>query len=189
MEWFVFIHPIAEGVLASSPYCTGGKCYEVVSTTRTRNSAASHCDSDRKIRILHKYEFILGLTVHKRSCGKVVFLHLSVILFMGGRCTPPGQTHPPTWADTLPPWADTPLGRHTPWADTPPRQAPPLGRHPLVDTPRADPPRADPTQPPSRWPPQRMVRISVSDKLLKLTILQLCGLTNNDNVTYCQKVA
>ena len=43
----------------------------------------------------------------QRSCGKVMFLHLSVILFTGG-CLP------------LPlPWSDTPMGRH-----------PLLGRHP-----------------------------------------------------------
>ena len=50
----------------------------------------------------------------QRSCGKVMFLHLSVILSTGGVCliacwdthTPPGQTPPPSrdphWADTLP---------------------------------------------------------------------------------------
>ena len=47
-------------------------------------------------------DFSLSLvTVRKRSCGKVMFLHLSVILFIkGGRCTsnradtplPPGRT-------------------------------------------------------------------------------------------------
>ena len=61
MESFVSILLIAEGALASSPYCTDGKCYEVVSNSRTRNSAASQCHSDRKICILHKHEFILGL--------------------------------------------------------------------------------------------------------------------------------
>ena len=50
----------------------------------------------------------------QRSCGKVKFLHLSVILFTGG-CLPQcmlGYTQPP----------DTPL----------------LGRHPLADTPQTD---------------------------------------------------
>ena len=52
------------------------------------------------------------------SCGKVMFLHLSVILFTGGRgCL----------ADTHPLGRHTPPGRHpqsdtAPWADTPPRQ-------------------------------------------------------------------
>ena len=47
----------------------------------------------------------------ERSCGKVIFLHLSVILFTGG-----------VW-QTLPP------GSHCPQADTP------LGRHPQLNTP------------------------------------------------------
>ena len=98
---------IVEGALAT-PYCTGGKCYEVVSTTRTRDSAGSHCDSDRKIRILHKYEFILGLTVRKRSCGKVMFLHLSVILFIGGGVHPRADTSPNLGRHTYP------LGRRPP---------------------------------------------------------------------------
>ena len=33
-------------------------------------------------------------TFHKRSCGKVMLLHLSVILFIAGRCTPPWGRHP-----------------------------------------------------------------------------------------------
>ena len=67
----------------------------------------------------------LFITVRKRSCGKVMFLHVYGILFTGGRCTPP-------WADTplgRHPQADIPLGRHPPW------QTPPLGRHPLRQTP------------------------------------------------------
>ena len=51
------------------------------------------------------------ITVRKRSCGKVMFLHLSVILSTGGclpqcmlRHTHPGQTPPPpSWADSPPP--------------------------------------------------------------------------------------
>ena len=63
------------------------------------------------------------ITVRKRSCRKVMFLHLLVILFTGsvypsmhwGRHTPLGQTHPP--------WPDTPV-----WAYTPPEQTPPSGQ-------------------------------------------------------------
>ena len=55
------------------------------------------------------------ITVRNSSCGKVIFLHLSVILFTGGVSakTPPGQTS---------------LARQTP----PARQTPqfPLDRHP-----------------------------------------------------------
>ena len=67
----------------------------------------------------------LSFTVRKRSCGKVMFLHLSVILSTGGgvcpsACwdTPHGQT--PPWADT--PWANTPRA-DTPWANTPQQMA------------------------------------------------------------------
>ena len=58
----------------------------------------------------------------QRSCGKVMFLHLSVILFTGGggvcqipsrRHPPPGQTHP--WADTLP--GQTPIQQTATAAD------------------------------------------------------------------------
>ena len=68
----------------------------------------------------------------QRSCGKVMFLHLSVILFTGvcGR-------HPQ---------AETPLGRH-PQADTPPRQT----SHPQADTP---PPRQTPHPPRQTSPGQ-----------------------------------
>ena len=86
-----------------------------------------------------------------------MFLHLSVILFTGGRGvwqTPPRQTQ--TWADT--PWVDTPTSRQTPgqtppWADTT-LDRHPLGRHPWADTPPGrHPPRAD--TPPGRHPPGR----------------------------------
>ena len=42
----------------------------------------------------------------QRSCDKVMFLHLSVILFTGGGCLPPqppGKTPPSTPGQTLPP--------------------------------------------------------------------------------------
>ena len=92
----------------------------------------------------------------QRRCGKVMCLHLSVILFTGGvwqtppqADTPlgrhsPGQTPPPVGRHPLP-WKDTFLGRHPPrqtphpQADTPLgkpslwQTPPPLGRHPPVD--------------------------------------------------------
>ena len=74
------------------------------------------------------------ITVRKRSCGKVMFLHLSVILFRGE-----------VWQ--TPPWADTPRSdppRQTPPQADNPGQTPSLGRHPHADTPRAD-------IPPSYW--------------------------------------
>ena len=58
----------------------------------------------------------------QRRCGKVMFLHLSVILFTKGV-----SGHLPAQADTSPPGRHPP-GRHTPRADTPPGQTPPPAR-------------------------------------------------------------
>ena len=68
----------------------------------------------------------------QRSCGKVMFLHLSVILFPGRhppRQKPPLGRHPP---------GRQPLSHH-------PRQTPPRGRHPQADrqTTPQPPPQAD----------------------------------------------
>ena len=93
--------------------------------------------------ILSELHIMPIITVRKRSCGKVMFLHLSVSHSVhggvGGVClsacwdtppwvdTPVGQTPPlggvclsACW-DT-PPWLDTPAGQTPPprWADTPP---------------------------------------------------------------------
>ena len=85
----------------------------------------------------------------QRSCGKVMFLHLSVILFTEGGLpdrdpyrqnrpwteTPPGQRPPgqrspwpelplnrdPSWTET--PWTETP-SQNSPWTETPPGQTP-----------------------------------------------------------------
>ena len=54
-------------------------------------------------RSLDPYDFYRP----QRSCGNVMFLHLSVILFTEGGTSPnPPRIHP--------------LGRHPSWADTPP---------------------------------------------------------------------
>ena len=54
----------------------------------------------------------------QRSWGKVMFLHLSIILLTGRVCLSACWDTPPSWADTAPrqtpPWAHTPLGRHPP---------------------------------------------------------------------------
>ena len=72
---------------------------------------------------LHESQVILNairrsgiLFYYRRSCGKVMFLHLSVILFTGV-CLPQCILGYIPQAGT-PPWADTLLGRH-PQADTP----------------------------------------------------------------------
>ena len=63
----------------------------------------------------------------QRSCGKIMFLHLSVILFTGGPDTPLGRNPLGRQAP-----GRHPLGRHLPQADTP------LGRHPQETTTAAD---------------------------------------------------
>ena len=78
-----------------------------------------------------EYSPVSDLSVHfyrpQRSCGKVMFLHLSVILFTGGGCLadspPPGQS-------------PAPLGRHFPLG-----RQPPLGRLPGQTSPWADAPQ------------------------------------------------
>ena len=74
-------------------------------------------------------------TARKRSCGKVMFLHLSVILLTGGGCIQAcnGQRVYTPWIDTL--WADTP------WADIL------LSKHPLVQSRPPPPGRHVPWQP------------------------------------------
>ena len=109
----------------------------IVGCTRVRPSCTKVQSSGR---ILHKhlstlcirFWFLLSLSCKfckinlsnyrpQRSCGKVMFLHLSVSHSVHGRCVPActGADTPQT--DT--PWSDTPPGRH------PPGQTP-LGRHP-----------------------------------------------------------
>ena len=67
-------------------------------------------------------------TVRKRSCGKVIFLHLSVSHSVHGGCLPQCML-----GCTLP-------GRHHPWAEThpsghtPPLHRPPTSRRPLQRT-------------------------------------------------------
>ena len=61
--------------------------------------------------------------------GKVMFLHLCVILFTGGACrhTWVGWADPPGCRPHLdrPPWMQPPLGI-PPWMQTPPMQTPPM---------------------------------------------------------------
>ena len=56
------------------------------------------------------------ITVRNSSCGKVMFLHLSVIMFTAGVCS------------------GTPLGQTSPWEYTPPGQTPPPPRRLLQRT-------------------------------------------------------
>ena len=84
----------------------------------------------------------------QQSCGKVMFLHLSVILFMGGLC----QGDPPGWrlpGQRLP-------GQRPPLDKDPLEQRPPGQRHPWTETHPLDrdpPPGQRPT-PLDRDPPE-----------------------------------
>ena len=96
--------------------------------------------------------------------AKVIFLHLSVILFIGGGGS--ASMHagiPPPWEQTPPPRTrcpprpcTPPLGADTPGPYSPPRsrhpppdQAPsPWNRPPRADTPTPTPPRPAPPPPP-----------------------------------------
>ena len=93
-----------------------------ISTWRTRSGNQSgkysHIDDNvisavnlmRKVRVqFEKKQKFFFFTIRNSSCGKVMFLNLSVILFTGGVYTPPGQT-PPHPGQT-PPRADTPATR------------------------------------------------------------------------------
>ena len=109
--------------------------------------------------------FKLVFTIYKRSCGKVMFLLLSVILFTGGGVHPPRKTSPGRHLSR-----QTPPGRH-PWVDIFHGRHP-LGRQPLADNPWVDHPWANtpwadnplgrhpPGQThPLRWPLQQTVCI------------------------------
>ena len=137
--------------------------------------------------------------------AKVIFLHLSVILFTGGVSTrenPPCQGEPPQTRQTPPLGADP-----TPWEQTPPRtrQTPPPGADtpPGEQTPpspgQADPPWARQTPPPrSRLQPtvnERPVRILLECILVSfyfnfniniLIILNKCShiIANDSSIIY-----
>ena len=109
--------------------------------------------------------------------AKVIFLHLSVILFTGG--VPPGQVHPPGRYTPLgrftppdrSPWTGTPWQVHQPWQVHPHGKvhAPPGQVHPPAGTPPTPPARYTPGQvpprqvhsragtPPGRYPRQCML--------------------------------
>ena len=88
---------------------------------------------------IRKWKLLSGLFERFCSCGKVMFLHVSVILSTGG------------WQAETPPWADIPLGQTPPWADTP------MGRHPHGQTPLAG--RQPLGRHPQGWPLQGTVSI------------------------------
>ena len=76
--------------------------------------------------------FVCFITIRKRSCGKVMLLHLSVSHSVHGRGVYPSMH----WADTS--WQTPPCGQ------TPRRPGLPLDRHPpRADTSQAETPPAE----------------------------------------------
>ena len=98
--------------------------------------------------------------------AKVIFLHLSDILFTGGGVYLSACWDNPPGADTR--QEQTPArSRPPPGADTPQEQTPPWSRHP----PRADPPRADTPldqTPPS--PPGSRLRHTVNERPVRILL-------------------
>ena len=93
------------------------KCNQI----QTHSNHRDHCYSQDITPVLSLHSQVAPpelklTTVRERSCRKVMFLHLSVILFTH----PSGKhTHPPS---------------HTPLADTPPGYPPPPGQTPARQT-------------------------------------------------------
>ena len=101
----------------------------MTSTIKKYVNAENTIKADRGFQLVAAYRQFLNLVEDvnyrpQRSCSKVMFLHMSVILSTGG---PVWQTHP--LADTPSPdtpWADIPLGQTAPQS---PWQTPPSDGH------------------------------------------------------------
>ena len=146
------------------------------------------------LQFLFYCDYICNIYRPKCSCGKVMFLHLSVILFMevcmpqsmleytprgqtppSVKIHPSGKTHPPGRypyhlarhppGQTPTPPGQTSLQADTPWAGTPWADTPP-GRHPL-----------------GRHPPPAQCMLGYTWLLLRTVhILLECILVCNENV-------
>ena len=96
----------------------------------------------QEIRDVESNYFLLQFITVRNEIVKVMFLHVSVILFASvhaGMPPPPDQAHPPGTRHTprsrhpqaadIPPGADIPRA-DTPWEQTPPPPLSPGSRHP-----------------------------------------------------------
>ena len=128
----------------------------VVSTDR--RFFDNDCDDDYfctiSLSVAHTLRLRLWfITGRNEVVAKVIFLHLSVILFTGGVCqgepplpgkTPPCQGEPPRQGEPPtcqgePPWDQTP----PPWDQTPPGPDPPQDQSPPGPDPPPPPPEED----------------------------------------------
>ena len=89
--------------------------------------------SNGHTEILEKYHFLFTIfTALKRSCGKVMFLHLSVSYSVHGggglpeRDTPDRAPLDRDLPERGPLWTEIPLGRDLPWTKTFPDRDPPV---------------------------------------------------------------
>ena len=100
------------------------------------------------------------------SCGKVMFLHLCVILFTvgeGGHC----QEDPP---DKEPPDRD-PFGHKSPWTETPQTKTPQTENPPGRKAPGQRPPRTE--NPLDRFPPDRDPPRTLLECILVIRVILL----------------
>ena len=114
----------------------------------------------------------------QRSWGNIMFLHMSVILFMGGRG---GLSHCMLgYTPPLGPEAGTPQTRHPPVADTPRPGTPPRTRHPLAAAPPAQCMLGDTAN-------KRVVRILLECNLVCIICnvdgCRICGVQFHDFIT------
>ena len=123
------------------------------------------CNCQYNIRTPNKVKRLMHalLPPANEVWGRVIFLHLSVILFTGGEYlgrynpagTTPGQVHPPSRYTS---WQVHPPGtRYTSRPGTPPAGTPPTGTPPRPGTPprtRYTPTPWDQVHPPGRYPPR-----------------------------------
>ena len=122
------------------------------------------------------------ITGRNEVVAKVIFLHLSVILFTGGVCLSAcWDTTPPLVADT-PPEQTPSRSRHPPGADTPP----PRSRHPPEQT----PPQSRHPPPPlgADTPPGSRLRHTVNERPVRV-LLECILVVNNketESVKLCQ---
>ena len=128
--------------------------------------------------------------------GKVIFLHLFVILFTGGgevpdQVHPRDQVHPP---EQTPPGSRPlrdqvhPLGADTPpGPGTPPEQAPPLQDQvhpPRPGTPSAPGTPPEQTPPPTRYTPPQQSMLGDMVNVRAVRILLECNLVLKVNAHY-----
>ena len=129
---------------------------------------------------------VMFLPLANKVWGKVMYLHVSVILFTGGSTwagIPPSQYTP--WAGT-PQAGTSPLGRYAPKAGTPPGRYPPGQVHPLGQVhPQAGTPPWAGTPPLGRYTPGNACWDTVNKRVGRILlecilVFSVCTYTVNE---------